>query len=199
VDKFQNKYRIQSIRLRNWDYGWDGVYFITLCTINRTCFFGNIINGKLAVSEIGLLAKKFWLKIPDHFSFVSLNAFCIMPNHIHGILTISKNEKTDKFRSNDNIVETRHCLVSTTSNLLNVTKSRGQLRYQNQGRNTLSSIIGSYKSVVSKNARNIQSCFKWQDRFYDHLIQDDDSFMRICHYIRNNPKNWKVDELYMNV
>jgi putative transposase len=95
------------------------------------------------------------------------------------------------------VVETRHCLVSATSDKINVGKSPGELRYQNQGRNTLSAIIGSYKSVVSKNAHNILSGFKWQDRFYDRLIQDNDSFNRISHYIQNNPKNWESDELYI--
>jgi putative transposase len=197
VDKFRNKYRIQSIRLQNWDYGWDGIYFITICANNRISFFGNIENGRMKLSEIGLLAKRFWLEIPDHFSFVSLNAFCIMPNHVHGILTLNKNEKNDETFTHDKIVETRHCLVSTTSDKLNVEKSPGELRYQNQGRNTLSSVVGSYKSVVSKNAHNILVCFKWQDRFYDRLIQDNDSFIRICHYIQNNPKNWVADELYI--
>jgi putative transposase len=95
------------------------------------------------------------------------------------------------------VVETRHCLVSTSSDIMNAVKSPGQLRYQNQGRNTISSVVGSYKSVVSKSAHNIQGCFKWQDRFYDRLIQDNDSFNRICHYIQNNPKNWETDELYI--
>jgi len=197
VDKFRHKYRIESTRLQNWDYGWDGVYFITICTNNRTSFFGNIANGKMILSEIGLLAKKFWLEIPDHFSFVSLNSFCVMPNHVHGILTFIKNEKNDETFTCDRIVETRHCLVSTTTDKLNVEKSPGQIRYQNQGRNTLSSVVGSYKSVVSKNAHNIMTGFKWQERFYDRLIQDNDSFNRICHYIQNNPKNWEDDDLYI--
>ena len=76
-------------------------------------------------------------------------------------------------------------------------KSPGKLRFQNQGKNTLSSIVGSYKSVVSKNAHNIPSGFKWQNRFYDSLIQDNDSFIRLCHYIQNNPKKWEMDELFI--
>ncbi len=176
MGKFNNKYRIQSIRLQNWNYGWDGVYFITICTKNRISFFGNIEGGKLKLSEIGLLAKKFWMEIPDHFSFVSLDAFCIMPNHIHGILVFNKNERKDNIRISD--------------------KSPGQLRYQNQGKNTVSSVIGSYKSVVSKYAHDNIASFKWQDRFYDLLIQDNDSLRRICHYIQNNVANWEADEFY---
>lgn len=95
------------------------------------------------------------------------------------------------------VVETRHCLVSTISDILNVNKSPGQLRFQNQGKNTLSSVVGSYKSVVSKNAHAIMATFRWQDRFYDILIQDNNSLYRICHYIQNNPANWESDEFFM--
>jgi REP element-mobilizing transposase RayT len=120
-----------------------------------------------------------------------------MPNHVHGILTFNKNEYRIESNTGDRIVETRHCHVSTTSDKVDVHKSPGQLRYQNQGGNTLSSVIGSYKSVVSKHAHFIYRGFKWQDRFYDQLIQNNDSFNLISHYIQNNPKNWEADEFYI--
>jgi putative transposase len=177
MDKFRKKYRIQSSRLQNWNYGWNGVYFVTICTFNRISFFGNIEKGEMKLSEIGSFANKFWLEIPRHFSFVSLNAFCIMPNHFHGILIFNKKDKNEKKCMND--------------------KSPSQLRYQNQGKNTLSSVVGSYKSVVSKNAHPFMTSFKWQDGFYDLLIQDNNSLFRICHYIQNNPANWESDEFHI--
>jgi putative transposase len=194
MGKFHYKYTTNTMRLQNWDYGWDGIYFVTICTHNREPFFGKISNSKIIFSEIGLVAKKFWNEIPVHFSFVSLDAYCIMPNHIHGILIFNKNEKKDEISTCDNIVEPRHCLGSTISDKLNIKKSPGQLRYQNQGRNTLSSIVGSYKSVVSKIAHNNHPCFRWQNRFYDILIRDNDSFFRLNHYIQNNPRNWETVE-----
>ena len=60
--KFQNKYRIESTRLRNWDYGWKGYYFITVVTRNREHYFGNIENGKLNKSKLGEIAEEEWLK-----------------------------------------------------------------------------------------------------------------------------------------
>jgi putative transposase len=136
MDKI-HRYTTNTIRLQNWDYGWDGIYFVTICTHNREPFFGKITNSKMIFSEIGLMAKKFWLEIPSHFSFVSLDAYCIMPNHIHGILTFNKNDQNNEFYSCDNVVETRHCLVSTNSDKLNDDKSPGQLRFRNQGKNAL--------------------------------------------------------------
>lgn len=94
VEKFQNKYRISSTRLKNWDYGQNGAYFITICTGNKEHFFGEIISvdGKniILLNEIGKLANDFWAKIPEHFPFVELGNFVVMPNHVHGILIIDK-------------------------------------------------------------------------------------------------------------
>jgi len=57
MDKFQNKYRISSARLQSWDYGWNAAYFITICTANRGCYFGNIVDAKMELTEIGEIAK----------------------------------------------------------------------------------------------------------------------------------------------
>ncbi len=87
---FQNKYRIKPTRIPNWNYGFDGYYFITICTENKTCYFGDVIDSEMRLSEVGEMAKKFWLEISKHFPFVKLDYFVVMPNHIHGILIIDK-------------------------------------------------------------------------------------------------------------
>jgi REP element-mobilizing transposase RayT len=97
MDKFQNKYRIQSARLQNWDYGSNGAYFITICTQNREHFFGEIIGNNsssnteksMRLNEIGLFAEKYWKEIPKQFPYVELGNFVVMPNHTHGILIIN--------------------------------------------------------------------------------------------------------------
>jgi putative transposase len=75
-------------------------------------------------------------------------------------------------------------------------KTIGQQRFQNQGKNTVSSIIGSYKSAVTKNCNRLGLPFAWQTRFHDHIIRNDESFHRISTYIKNNPTNWKDDKLF---
>ncbi len=72
----------------------------------------------------------------------------------------------------------------------------GQQRFQNIGKNSISSIVGSYKSAVSKHAHRLQFDFQWQTRFYDHIIRDDQSFQRISAYIVNNPVNWREDKFH---
>ncbi len=90
---FKNKYRVESSRLKNWDYSSNGCYYVTLCEKNRSCVFGNIIDGKMFLSETGKYAEHCWNEIPDHFPFVQLDEFVIMPNHIHGIIVIDKTGK----------------------------------------------------------------------------------------------------------
>ena len=86
MEKFQDKYRIQSARLKDWDYSSAGAYFITICTRDRIHFFGEIVNGKMAYTPLGILAETLWHEIKQHTKNIELGEFVVMPNHIHGIL-----------------------------------------------------------------------------------------------------------------
>jgi len=88
TEKFQDKYRIPSARLQNWDYSAEGIYFITICTEGHKCFFGKIINKKMILSEIGSLVQKEWEKSFDIRAELFCDYSVIMPNHIHAILRI---------------------------------------------------------------------------------------------------------------
>ncbi len=87
--KFQNKYRIESARLKNWDYTSNAAYFITICTANREHFFGEIVDQKMKYSNAGIIANVLWYEIPNHAPNVQLGEFVVMPNHIHGILKLN--------------------------------------------------------------------------------------------------------------
>ena len=84
MDKFNNKYRIPSARLKNWDYGCNGAYFITICAQDKVHYFGEILNGELKLNKIGQLAEKFWSEIPNHFPFVELGNFVINSDGVSG-------------------------------------------------------------------------------------------------------------------
>ena len=88
--KYQNIYRIESARAHWWDYGWNGAYFITICTYRRKHFFGEINDKKMILSYLGIIANVLWYEIPNHAKFVELGDFVVMPNHIHGILILDK-------------------------------------------------------------------------------------------------------------
>lgn len=193
-EKYQNKYRIPSARLKNWDYASNGAYFITICTKNRKHYFGEIANGEMDLSPIGKLAHQFWNEIPAHFPFVELGNFVVMPNHMHGILIISNNP-VETLHCNvstgdiDNI-QTLHCNVSTESD-----SETQKIAIPSPKPGSISAIIRSYKSVVTKNAHYSNKEFQWHPRFHDHIIRNSESFEIIQTYIANNPKNWGKDKL----
>ncbi len=205
MKKFRDKYRIPPARAQWWDYGNDGAYLITICTKNRECCFGNVVDAKMQLSHIGLLADVFWHEIKNHAKNVRLDAFQVMPNHIHGILILNGNErKTDNEThaidptrdvETTRIVETTHAL-SLPPDSLPQPPSPGQKRFQHQGSNTISSIIGSYKSAVTKHAHRLGYEFDWQHRFHDNIIRDEEAYIRIAHYIKNNPAKWDEDKFH---
>ncbi|MDT8423033.1 MAG: transposase, partial [Desulfuromonadales bacterium] len=79
----------RSIRLRDYDYSRAGAYFVTLCTFQRACLFGEVVDGEMRLNEAGRTVQKCWDDIPDHFPHVELDAFVVMPNHVHGIVVIT--------------------------------------------------------------------------------------------------------------
>ncbi|HNS42927.1 MAG TPA: hypothetical protein PKN22_09220, partial [Taishania sp.] len=89
-DKFQNKYRNGTFRAQWWDYGWNGAYFVTICTQGREHYFGEIKDGKMILSHTGVIAHLLWHEIPKHHTHIELGDFVVMPNHIHGIIIIDK-------------------------------------------------------------------------------------------------------------
>ena len=197
--KFQNKYSIPSARLSTWDYGANGSYFITICTAHREHFFGEVIESQMHLSKIGDRASKCWREVPDHFPFFYLDAFSIMPNHFHGIVLIEKPYVGDwggsnKLRTGDD-VETGHALSLQPNMDESQTKPKHP-RFRNQGKQTISSMVGSFKSAVTKYCNENGLRFGWQSRFHDHIIRDKQEFYAIRNYIINNPRNWKQDEFY---
>lgn len=78
----------RSIRLKDFDYSQNGSYFITICTYDRKPLFGNIANVEMKLNELGDIIKKEWINLPQRFLNIELDLFIIMPNHIHGIITI---------------------------------------------------------------------------------------------------------------
>jgi len=196
-DKFLNRYRITSARLSNWDYSSNAAYFLTICTANRQHYFGEIINSEIRLSKIGEYATECWMNIPNHFPYFYLAASVVMPNHVHGIVLIEK-PFIDNSRGSD-IVETRHALSLPQPNITDTEKLESQpphFRFRNQGKNTISAMVGSFKSAVTKLCNENKLTFGWQSRFHDHIIRDKNEFFKIRNYIINNPSNWKDDRFY---
>jgi len=164
--------------LKDYDYSLPGGYFITICTKNKECFFGDIKNKKTEYSKIGEMANKFWLEIKNLHNFIILDKWIIMPNHVHGIIFI-KNDNTD-FSRLPNTVGTRQWHVPTVF---------GELP-----KRSISSIINHYKGILKKWCnKNGYDDFYWQPLFHDRIIRDELELNRKRQYILENPVRWWRD------
>ncbi len=160
----------RSIRLQGYDYSQAGAYFVTVCTQNKTCLFGEIVDDEMRLNEMGSTAERCWRAIPKHFHHATLDMFVIMPNHIHGIVLLDD-------------VGARHAVPLRP-------------RFGQSVPGSLSTLMRSYKSAVSKeiNAmRNTPGAAVWQRNYYEHIIRDESSLARIREYIENNPLQWALD------
>ena len=191
---FNNKYRISSTRLQNWNYANAAMYFVTICTKNRENYFCEIVEkqciASLQPTEIGKIAHSEWYKTIELRSDMNLELgeFVVMPNHIHGIIMIGANEYNTKRSGRD----TMHC-VSTATATATATEYKNQFAPQYKN---LSSIIRGYKSAVTTFARKNNIYFNWQPKFHDHIIRSMDEYQRISNYIINNPAKWNEDKFY---
>ncbi len=173
------KHHRRSIRLKGYDYSQPGAYFITICTKNRKCLFGNIINGKMILNDAGHIAQNCWLEIPDHYPNVALDEFIIMPNHIHGIIFIN-NKKS--------IVGVQNFKPQRNFKPL-------QNRYQKIIPKSIGSIVRGFKIGVTKWFRQNMDVYNvWQRNYYEHIIRNDFELNKIRKYIINNPLKWELDK-----
>lgn len=183
---YNNKYRIESSRLKKWDYRSEGIYFITICTKYMEQVFGHVDNGKMELSEMGTIVDKYWCDIPNHFPSFDLDEYIVMPNHIHGIIIIPPKDTLHR----DFHPETNKTMFEIPPKIiLNQFMSKISPKKE-----SISVIIRSYKSICT-NAIN-KECnsgkFKWQSRFYDYVIRTENDLIRIRKYIKNNPVKWDI-------
>ena len=191
-EKFQHQYRIPSNRFQGWNYAWDGTYFITICTQKRRCYFGDIQQNEMFLTELGKQAEKCVVDIPQHFPFVMMDGFVIMPNHVHLLFTICNmgmDTQPPDVVDNNNNVETQNF-----ASLRMAPSLPFQNTFGHQSKN-VASIVRGFKIGVTKYARNHGIDFAWQTRFYDHIVRNEQAYNHILFYIQNNINQWNKDSL----
>ncbi len=172
----------RSIRLKDYDYSQAGAYFVTICTKDRECLFGNIVDREMRLNEYGIVVQKFWNAILNHFQNIELDEFIIMPNHVHGIVAILNNDCRGE--------------VSSPSLKLNNPILKGGETPPLQKR-TLGQIVAYFKYQSAKQitiSRNNIGTPVWQRNYYEHIIRNENELNSIREYIRYNPLKWDEDE-----
>jgi REP element-mobilizing transposase RayT len=184
VSKFDpQKHHRRSIRLPGYDYTGAGGYYVTIVAHNRTCLFGEIVNGEMSLNNLGQIAKREWARLPKRFKHVELGIYAIMPNHIHGIILID-----DSRRGTADFADTTH------------TQDPSRATQEHFGKpvsGSIPTIIRSYKSAVALRIHYAQpndDSPVWQRNYYEHVIRNTDDANRIHTYIESNPANWDIDK-----
>ena len=161
----------RSIRLPFYDYGSAGGFFVTINTHKRLPTFGKLRSGEVELNWIGRIAEEKWVQLPEHFPQVSLDAYIVMPTHMHGILFITE----------DDIEQAKSHVRATHASPIQ--KARGPKL------GSLGAIIGSYKSAVTKAVNQLRSTpgqSVWHRNYYERVIRNQKELDEIRHYIENN-------------
>ncbi len=168
----------RSIRLRGYDYTHAGAYFVTVCTWQRECVLGRIEDGILIPSEWGRIVDECWRALPSHFPNIALDAFAIMPNHVHGIIVIRNDSNSDDRRGEAFL------------------KAPNASPLQGTQPGSLGAILQNFKSVSTRKinqTRDIPDLPVWQRNYYEHIVRDERELEGIREYIVNNPVRWETD------
>ena len=164
----------RSIRLPGYDYAQPGAYFITLCTRQRECLFGEIRDGAMRLNEAGQIVAREWRTTAQIRENIELDAWVVMPNHLHGILVISDCRGTAR------------CAPAIE-------------RFGQPVAGSIPTIVRSFKAAVTKHINNLHSTSAvplWQRNYWEHVIRDKADLHRIREYIENNPASWELDALH---
>ncbi len=155
-----------TIRLSGYNYSSPNWYYITICTHERLCIFGNLVGARrgspiMQLNQYGHIAQDLWESISQHH-MVKLDIFQIMPNHVHGIIVINH---TGEPR-----------LAPTLGKLIGYFKSECTKQMRK--------LTGDQDFIL------------WQRNYYEHIIRDEEELEHVRQYIADNPRNWKQDELF---
>ena len=159
----------RSIRLPTYDYSQGGAYFITICAHDRRCLFGRVIESQMQLNARGAIIEEEWFGSAAIRPHIVLDAFVVMPNHVHGIVFLESD-------------------VGATG--------RSPAPRSGPGRRSLGSFVGSFKAAATRRIKRLRDAPNgpvWQRNYYEHIVRDEKSLDAIREYIANNPANWMCD------
>ena len=201
----------KSLRLQGYDYAQTGLYFVTVCTENRRCLFGEIIVGagskpaQMVVNENGEIVKNTWFDLVNHVDDIVLHEFVVMPNHVHGIIEIDRHRNgtvvdragLEPAPTRENGFERAGLEPAPTRG--NEFVGAGSKPASTEKRQPLSEIVRQFKTFSAKRInqlRNSSGAKVWQRNYYEHVIRSEESYLKIAEYVRHNAATWLTDKYY---
>jgi len=161
----------RSIRLRGYDYSNAGVYFVTLCVRDRTCLFGEVLDGAMRLNDMGRKVEGLWKELPSRFPRVAIDEFVVMPNHFHGIIVL-ENDSRDPTYVEDSV----------------------GAQFIAPKQSTLGTLVRAFKASSTRAIRiGFNPEFAWQRNYYEHIIRNENELKQKTDYILDNPSRWDDD------
>lgn len=172
----------RSIRLQTYDYSRSGAYFVTICVQGKACLFGDVVDGTMRLNDAGGIVARTWEWLPTRNAHVELDAWVVMPNHVHGIIVLTGDgwgELDGGGRGGSGKGGSRTAPTDT--------------------RKSLGRLVGMFKTVSTKQMnilRGTPGATVWQRNYWEHIVRDESELDRIREYIVNNPGKWEMDQLH---
>lgn len=170
------KHHRRSIRLKGYDYSQSGAYFITICSWQKECLFGKVVNGQMELSRYGEIVQFNWENLPQRYLGLELDAFVVMPNHVHGIVVL------------------RDGGWAGLGNQLVKCGTACETRPYGLGE-----IVRGFKTFSARRINHVRKMAGvpvWHRNYWEHIIRNDVALENIRAYIHNNPRAWSIDELH---
>jgi REP element-mobilizing transposase RayT len=210
------KHHRRSIRLKGYDYTGEGAYYFTICCHQRRCLLGEIKDGVMHLNLVGVTVKAVWDSLPRHFPLIELDAFVVMPNHVHGIIVITDTLDNSNFNRNNNSTSNLNpdcrgeafvpgCNNTSPESLStnaspfpgcnNTSPNPADLPRGTQS-GSIGAILQNFKSVATRRVNRItrNSGTLWQRNYHEEIIRNEKAYENIRRYIVENPLSWDEDE-----
>ena len=192
MTKFDPKiHHRRSIRLPGYDYSQAGAYYVTIVTHGREHLFGEVVNGEMKLNRYGKIVQAAWFDLPKHYRHLELDAFCIMPDHVHAILVLVEFVRGGSISDNDNL---QPAMPAGRASPQNRPETRPYKRHP------LSEIVRAFKSFSARRINELRKTAGipvWQRNYYEHIIRSNQDYLAKCGYIQDNPLNWEKDDEHL--
>ncbi len=172
----------RSIRLKDYDYSLAGAYFVTICAQDREHLFGDIVDGGVDLNDGGKMVQSVWTQMPRHYYGIDVDAFVVMPNHIHGIIILTEMNQIASQPTATAPETGQRLTVAPTMSLPDVVHRFKSLT------------TAQYRHGVTQRGWRPFSGRLWQRNYYERIIRNEAELNGIREYVYNNPALWSQDE-----
>ncbi len=197
-----NLHHRRSIRLQGYDYSQAGLYFLTICTHNRVPLFGKIVDGVMVLNAAGEIVNEEWHKTGHIRHQIVLHEFVIMPNHIHGIIQLVGADciRPDEMRPDEMHADSDEQPARIQPGRVQRAPTVPSPISIIQRIPTVGDVVRGFKSSVTKRVNALPGASGqriWQRNYYEHIIRNEDAYLKIAEYIQTNPQRWETDTYHV--